>query len=207
MSRDPRYAVPTADSELPRGPSPSLNPKSWGLRRRSRAARQVGDRSHMSAADRPHSEDCRCHRDQCAGSASRHRPGIIAARSWLQYPADPTVRGYPCAAGRLLRGCTPVCNDHFQCLLKPQKSAILNPWDSVTDYMGWGNAGGAHSASGIDANPKLKQRAGAGLSQRLKAGVARFLPDAVVARRARPLKRASMAWRPPCQRPILAILY
>jgi hypothetical protein len=36
------------------------------------------------------------------------------------------VRGYPCAAGRLLRGCTPVCNDHFQCLLKPQKSAILN---------------------------------------------------------------------------------
>jgi len=40
--------------------------------------------------------------------------------------------------------------------------------------MGWGNAGGANSASGIDANPKLKQRAGTGLSQRLETGVARF---------------------------------
>jgi hypothetical protein len=62
--------------------------------------------------------------------------------------------------------------------------------------MGWGNAGGAHSASGIDANPKLKQRAGTGLWQRLEAGVARFLLDAIVARPASLLTHASMAWRP-----------
>ena len=65
--------------------------------------------------------------------------------------------------------------DNFQCLLKPQKSAILNPWDSDTDYLGWGNAGGARLLSGIDANPWTKRHAGAGLSQRFEAGVARLL--------------------------------
>jgi hypothetical protein len=90
----------------------------------------------------------------------------------------------------LFRGRTPVRNGNFQCLLKPQKSATLSPQDSVTDYVGWGNAGGAHSATGIDANPKLKQRAGAGLHQRLEAGVARYLLGSVLARRSRLVKRA-----------------
>jgi hypothetical protein len=47
---------------------------------------------------------------------------------WAKVGARGAVR--QCVRRRnrpLLRGRTPVRKDHFQCLLKPQKSAILNP--------------------------------------------------------------------------------
>jgi hypothetical protein len=57
----------------------------------------------------------------------------------------------------------------FSTLVKGPKICNLKSLDSVTDYVGWGDAGGAPSASGIGANPKLKHRAGADWYQRLES--------------------------------------